>query len=348
MHVLLVNYEYPGVTENCGGGGRVTELLREGLEERGCDVRVITDNAGSAGSPAIHGPTSGGHYATFPLRAYRHLDDALQWADVVNGHFSLPSSLPLARLATKHDVPFVCSVMGADVYDPTRFRRIRPIADAANRRVLGAADAVVAPSSDMAARVDDRYGIDTELIHYGLDVAPWEWRDRQRHDPPRVLTVARLVERKNWPRAGQAIYLAGGGEWDWRIVGDGPLRGRLERDFDEIATVCGYVDDLQSELEWADLFFLPSKHEAFGMVFLEALASGLPVVTSACGGQTDIVANQVGATAPPDDPEALADALRRVVDQYDWYQSNTEGYVKTQFDRKQMVDAYKQTYEALA
>lgn len=345
MRVLLVNYEYPGVTENCGGGGRVTQLLRDGLEGRAHDVRVLTDGGDNAPDGAIRGPRHG-HYLTFPFRSRRHLANLSEWADVVNGHFSLPSSLLVPYIAD--NTPFVCSVMGADIYDPTRFKRIRPLADAANRRILRAADAVVAPSTDMADRVDDRYGIDSELIHYGLDVSPWEWHDRDLHQPPRVLTVARLVERKNWPRAGQAMYLAGGGDWEWRIVGDGPLRGRLERDFDEIATVRGYVDDLQAELEWADLFFLPSKHEAFGMVFLEALASGLPVVTSACGGQTDIVANQVGATAPPDDPEALADALQRVVDQYDWFQSNTEGYVETRFDCEQMVDAYKQAYEALA
>jgi len=345
MRVLLVNYEYPDTTENCGGGGRVTKTLAQGLRDRGHRVRVVTDNAGAVESWDLRGPHDAGHYTTFPFRAYPILDECVAWADIVNGHFSVPSGLLLPHLCDRHDTPLVTSVMGADVYDPTRFNGIRPLIDVVNKRVLRASDATIAPSTDMANRVRSKYRLDCARISYGVDVDSWQWRDRDLHDPPRVLTIGRLVERKNWDQAARAMHLAGGGDWDWRIVGQGPERGRLERKFGNIATIRGYVPDLQAELEWADLFFLPSKHEAFGMVFLEALASGLPVVTSSVGGQTDIVDTSVGATAPPDDQQALADALRRVVHQYNWHQGNTEDYVAENFAQAQMVDAYAETYQ---
>jgi glycosyltransferase involved in cell wall biosynthesis len=96
------------------------------------------------------------------------------------------------------------------------------------------------------------------------------------------------------------------------------------------------------------VFFLPSKHEAFGLVYLEALASGLPVVTSTTGGQTDIVdTGVVGQTAPPDDPGALALALKHVIEDYDTYQKQTDGYLRGRYTAEAMAKSYRDLYEEM-
>jgi glycosyltransferase involved in cell wall biosynthesis len=58
---------------------------------------------------------------------------------------------------------------------------------------------------------------------------------------------------------------------------------------------------------------LPSRMESFGMVLVEALACGTPVVATRCGGPEDIVDERVGALVPPDDAEALAEGIERVL-----------------------------------
>lgn len=336
MDILTVNYEWPAVTDNCGGGGRIGKVLTDGLRARGHNVTVVTDDAD-------------GHYATFPVRCYRKIRHEITSLDpdVIHGQFSIPTSIPLARLASKFDVPYVVTPMGADVYDPTRYELIRPATRHVNRRIFDRSAAVTPPSTDLAERmVSGDY--DSDVIHYGIDPNDWEWRERQRNGPLNILTVCRLVERKNLDVAADTVqrYRRQHGAAKWRVVGKGPLADEVSNN--DVADWRGYVDDLQAEFDWADVFFLPSKHEAFGIVFLEALAAGLPVVTSDCGGQTDIIAHgAVGLYTTPE-PKALAAALQSIDSEYSWFQSNTRNYVRDNFNQESMVDAYERTFEAVA
>jgi Glycosyltransferase len=343
MKVVHVTYEYPGETANCGGGGRVVQTLHNRLCERGHDSQVITQQ-----SP---------HYAVWPLWSLRNIVETIDEADpdVIHGHFAIPSSLLLPRIADRFDVPLVVTAMGADVYDPTRFGLIRPLLDKVVRRVFEAADSVVAPSAGMVRRIREKYNVMPLLVPHGIDVDDWQWRDRDRpsrgrYDPLRVLTVCRHVERKNLQVACEATAeLEDRGVCvGHRLVGTGPRRAALQEQFGGagVGSFPGYVDDLQPEFDSADIFFLPSKHEAFGLAFCEALACGLPIVTSDRGGQSEIVRDGVGETRPHDaGPKAYADALQTVAEGYQMFQNATEGYVEREYSAEQMTDRYAVLYE---
>jgi glycosyltransferase involved in cell wall biosynthesis len=337
----MVNYEWQGVTKNCGGGGRIGRVLADELRARGHEVTVVTDEADK-------------HYLTFPARSYRRLSKTVRKVDpdVLHGQFAVPSSVLLPRLSRKYDVPLVVSVMGADVYDPTRYDLIRPLTDRAVNSVLQCADAVVAPSRDMQRRVHEKYNETCLKQWYGLPPDEWQWRPRTPSSRLQVLTVSRLVERKNLLLAHRTLAEARGAGLDleWTVVGTGPLEERLGKR----AGVCdwmhltGYVEDLQPVFDDADVFFLPSKHEAFGVVFLEALAAGLPVVTSDHGGQTDIVGPEVGRLAPQECPGALAGAVAEVAENYRDYQRATEGYVEEHFSAHRMAAGYEELFNEVA
>jgi len=349
MDVLAVNYEWPNTTSNCGGGGRIGKQLVDGLRERGHNVTVVTDDAD-------------GHYATFPARRFGAIGDAIDRhdPDVVHGQFAVPSSLPLAVLAAGRDLPLVVSVMGADIYDPTRYQRLRRLLRPVVRWVLSVADRVVAPSRDMRARVQGGFPVDPDVVHYGIPPGRYAWRSRTPDGAPALLSVCRLVERKHLRAAIRAVeqLRAGGIDATYTIVGEGPRGDALrelaaDRDW---LSVPGYADDLQPVYDDADLFVLPSLHEAFGIVCLEALAAGLPVVTTQTGGQTDVVGSAVGAIAsttrsgtdpPAATADALADAITDAIERYDTIQANTQGYVRREFSRERMVDAYDRTFQAV-
>ncbi|AXC13747.1 Glycosyltransferase [Acidisarcina polymorpha] len=99
------------------------------------------------------------------------------------------------------------------------------------------------------------------------------------------------------------------------IVGDGPLRPELERQFEHTATVfTGYLkgDQLASAYASADLFVLPSQTETLGLVLLESMASGCPVIACRAGGVPDAVQDgKTGFLFDPDDRDSFAATVRK-------------------------------------
>ena len=107
------------------------------------------------------------------------------------------------------------------------------------------------------------------------------------------------------------------------LVGDGPDLSRalaLARDFgvaDDVATV-GVVDNVAPFLQAADLLLLPSASESFGLVALEAMASGVPVVASHAGGLPEVVPDgQAGYLLPPGDVESMAERVVQLLSDED-------------------------------
>jgi glycogen synthase len=139
--------------------------------------------------------------------------------------------------------------------------------------------------------------------------------------PARLLAVGRLTAQKGVDVLLDALARPGleGAVLD--VVGDGDWRGRLEAQAGRLG-LTGRVnfpgwrdrDALAAVYRAADVFVLPSRDEGMPNVLLEAMASGLPAVASRVAGAEDLVADgETGFLVPPDDPEALATALRRLI-----------------------------------
>lgn len=106
-----------------------------------------------------------------------------------------------------------------------------------------------------------------------------------------------------------------------RIGGTGPLRAHLEEiarrlGVTEQARFLGHLERLQvaKELQNATCLILNSKYESFGVVVIEALACGRPVIATRCGGPEDVVTPSAGLLVDRDDTGALADAMQQIAD----------------------------------
>ncbi|OKH23285.1 glycosyl transferase [Hydrococcus rivularis NIES-593] len=159
-------------------------------------------------------------------------------------------------------------------------------------------------------------GVDTEMFQPHLASRQMRSRLSQGHpDSPLLLYVGRVSAEKQIDRIKPILEAIP--EAHLAIVGDGPHREALKALFAGTQThFVGYLQGLElaSAFASADAFIFPSRTETLGLVLLEAMAAGCPVVAAASGGITDIVTDGVnGYLFDPDDPEGAIKATKRLL-----------------------------------
>jgi D-inositol-3-phosphate glycosyltransferase len=272
------------------------------------------------------------HMAAFA----RELRDAwrAQPPDVVHAHFWM-SGLAALDAASGLGIPVVQTFHALGVVK----RRHQGAADPSpperlelERRIVRDADRIVATCTDEVFELlrmgADRRAITVvpcgvDLRRFGPD-GPAEPRDPGR---PRLVVACRLVERKGIGNAIEA--LAGIPDAELHVAG-GPDASELDRDpqvrrlralarrfgVADRVVLRGRVDRgaMPALLRSADVVVCAPWYEPFGMVPLEAMACGVPIVATAVGGQIDsVVHDRTGLHIPPRDPQAIAAAVRSLL-----------------------------------
>ena len=203
--------------------------------------------------------------------------------------------------------------------EPAAAARVR---EAESRALRASATVVVTGRSTIAAI--EQYGVDDRriaLVEPGTDPAPAARGSGQ--GPLQLLCVATLNRGKGHAILFRALESVG---LDWRLTCAGSLtrdaatvqqlRRQLRSDrLDGRVTLTGEVDAdrLAVLYDTADLFVLPTLHETYGMAVAEALAHGLPVVSTRTGAIPDLVGREAGIVVEPGDEQAFAGALRSVM-----------------------------------
>jgi glycosyltransferase involved in cell wall biosynthesis len=298
LRILLVSQMYPGA-ESPEFGAFVRELDLA-LEARGHTIeRAVVDRR------------EGGRkrYAELLLDARRKAGTFDP--DVVYAHMLVPSGL-VAALASS--APLVVTAHGQDVDNIGAIPGVAP----ATRWVVRKASAVIAVSGWLRDRLVQRVpaaAAKAEVVDCGVDLerfAPADAGAARREvgwEPggTAFLCLGSLIERKNVLRLARAFERRG--EGGLAFVGGGPLRPALEG-----RAGITLVDPVPHGrvARWvaaADVVCQPSLVEPFGLAALEAMAAGRSVVGTTVGGQVEFVTPEAGVLVPPEDDEALADAL---------------------------------------
>ena len=343
MRILFVNYEYPPLG---GGGGIVNAWLAEELAKRH-EVTVLTSRAFELRRHEVirdveiirsrtyfrrqKAAANISSMATFILSGIlkgRGLVRSRDF-DVINTHFAIPTGPVGAWLSRFGDIPNVLSVHGGDLYDPSKWTspHRHAVLRYVVRHVVQRADVVVGQSQNTNEHLRKFFDPDVqpELIPLGIPRPPPAESGRDtlglEPDDTILITVGRLVGRKRVDQLVRLVSTLGCEKVRLVIVGDGPESTALQHQASELGiadrvTFAGFVSDQRKIdlLAAADIYVSTSQHEGFGLVFLEAMAQGLPVVCYDHGGQTDYLENGVnGAVLPLNDFDAFVSAVSDLV-----------------------------------
>ena len=198
---------------------------------------------------------------------------------------------------------------------------------ASERRALAAARAVIVTSGTTAAILATDFAVPMKRITVaapGVD-PPTRRRARRSEGPIRLFSLGSLTPRKAHNRLVEALGGLKALDWICVIAGEtdrspetaAALRRQIaELGLGERITLAGEIPDVpvQEHYANADIFVLASLYEGYGMVFAEALTYGLPIVATRGGAAPEVVGPEAGELVEPDDPDALREALRRLIE----------------------------------
>jgi glycosyltransferase involved in cell wall biosynthesis len=203
--------------------------------------------------------------------------------------------------------------------------RLEPLMWWGMRQGYNRADLILATSTAMQSALEEqgihrvqlwRRGVDTDRFHPSRASITMRARLTQGHPEEKLLLyVGRLSAEKEIERCREVLEALPGVRL--ALVGDGPHREKLERHFAGTPThFTGFLegDELASAFASGDVFYLPSRTETLGLVLLEAMAAGCPVVTSRSGGTSDVIEDGVtGHLCDPSDPHSAVEAIRQIL-----------------------------------
>ena len=339
MRVLLLSREYP--PHVYGGAGVVVDHLSRALARHAAvEVRCFGDQAVAGPPLRVRGYAPWERLAGGPEVAYAPALEALSVglamardpvaADVVHTHTWY---VGLGGMLTQaiHDLPLVGTLHSLEPLRPWKADQLGTgyaVSTWAERLAVERAERVIAVSAQMRADILSHFQVAPErvvVIHNGVDADAFRRTEARevlaRHQvrEPYVLFVGRISEQKGIFQLLEAAR-ALPDEVSLVLCASSPdtpeLAARLQ------AAVAGRprvqwinamlpVSEVVQLYSHAAVFACPSIYEPFGLINLEAMACGTPVVASRVGGIPEVVVDgETGWLVPPGDPAALAEALR--------------------------------------
>lgn len=262
--------------------------------------------------------------------------------DVIHAHWPFPHAYIALGAAKLFRIPLVLNFHGAELLLIRKKKWVKPLLKFA----IGQAQAVFANSSFTAGKIKALRNVDVEWSPYGTTLETVDDRQKTKDGSRleaqdvkvvphpingkfKILFVGRHIERKGICYLIEAAKYLPRDKFEIRIVGDGDITDKLKLQATDVAKSTDAAEiiftgklspeALTSEYKNANVFTLPAivdskgDTEGLGVVLIEAMELGLSIVASDVGGIPDVVVDgESGILVPEKDPQALADAFKRL------------------------------------
>ena len=329
MKIAMVGQFPPHV----GGVGVHIHTLSKKLVEEGHEVYVITyphkeikdiDGIHVIGTKGLNIPGVRG--LMFKKNAKKALENLLEKEDIdiIHGHYLFPAGAAAVEVGKKHNIKTYVTAHGSDMFE---LYKSQPFMRSTIRNILKDADVVLAVSNSLRHEIiaTGVVGIanKTKISWNSVDIDKFSSKENDSFkneykltDKPIVLFVGNLIKRKNVESLLEAKKIANT-DYHLVIVGDGPLSKKLKKKVEDEnihdVLFTGSRNDVENIIPSCDVLVLPSFSESFGLVLIEALACGKPVIGSDVGGITEIIDDNVGLLINPNKVSSIAKAIDKLV-----------------------------------
>lgn len=330
MKIAMVGQFPPHV----GGVGVHIHTLSKKLVEMGHEVYVITyphkeikdiDGIHVIGTKGLN--FKGVRGLMFKKNAKKALNKLIEKEDIdiIHGHYLFPAGAAAVEAGKEHGIKTYVTAHGSDMFE---LYKSQPLMRSTIRNVLKDADGVFAVSNALRHEIvaTGVVGIanKTKLSWNSVDINKFSnkfndsfKKEYELEDKPIVLFIGNLIKRKNVDSLLEAKKIAHS-DYYLVIVGDGPLFKKLKKKVEDEnihdVIFTGSRDDVENIIPSCDVLILPSFSESFGLVLIEALACGKPVIGSDVGGITEIITDDVGLLVNPTKVSSIAGAVDKLID----------------------------------
>jgi glycogen(starch) synthase len=256
-------------------------------------------------------------------------------------------------------VPLVVSLQGELTMDASQVYNRSAVLPRLLRRLFLSADAITACSRQTLDEAIAFTGIDpgerARVVYNGVRISEFATAPPEQRARPYVLGIGRHVPQKGFDVLIDAFARSAAAQThELVIAGDGPDRADLEaraRATTAAITFVGRTDRARTAalFRGAALFVLPSRHEPMGIVNLEAMAAGAPVVATRVGGVPELVLDgETGLLVPPGEAGPMAEAIDRVLQDPDLHRRFSDAGIERAkaFDWPAITDQYEAVYES--
>jgi glycosyltransferase involved in cell wall biosynthesis len=335
MRILMLNYEYPPLG---GGGSNACYYLLKEFSKLNISVDLVTSSATGISEiermetnitvykVPIHKKDI--HYWTqkeileYSWKANSKIKQLMKMYhyDLMHAFFTVPCGA-LAYLYKKN-IPFVVSLRGSDVPGfNERFGFQYVFLKPMIKEIWKKADAVIANSKglkELALETNSYQAIG--VIYNGINTLEFRPKSETKTaECLELICVSRLIERKGIKYLVMAVGDMKHEKIKLTIIGDGNQFSELENltsklDIKDKVVFMGYLDHskLAEAYQQSDIFVLPSLNEGMSNAVLEAMASGLPIITTDTGGTVELIDGN-GLIINMQNPGSITDAIRQIM-----------------------------------
>jgi len=339
VHVERFHYFYPRRFEKLSGRAGMIDNVKEGFLVK---IQVFT----------------------FLFFNVWHSLRKLKNMDIIHVQWPIPNGLGAIFLEKIHGIPYIDTIHGEEVHLSKRYHMLFALRWLVNNSSKTITNSTATRKFCLDGGLD---GKKIEVIPFGVDTDFFRPLDVHKDEEIfQILSVGYLIERKGFEYLIRAMpqVLKEHENARLNIVGSGPLESKLnelinELDLDDEVEILKNVsdDELLMIYNSADLFVLPSivdsqgNTEGLGVVLLEAMSCGLPVMGSDVGGISDIIVNgETGLLFNEKDSEKIAEKIKFVIEnkpQMEKIAENGTKEVKTNFSWERIAGLYLDLYKSL-